>query len=158
MDKPKLRSLDESSNFASSHLVRNNINNAINLEYTRTSKQRDKKDFATTQQVFDKITLKIINKFIVNNIFTKLGECISTGKEAVVFNACSPDSALNYAVKIYKTMVMDFKDREEYISGEYRFRHKGKNKRTNPHKLIRDWAEKEFRDYKRLQAAGINWP
>lgn len=45
---------------------------------------------------------------------------------------------------------MAFKDREEYISGEFRFRDKGKSKRTNPHKLIAAWAEKEIRNLKRI--------
>lgn len=158
MDKPKFSPTDESGDYSSTHISQGSLKRAIDMEYTKTSKQRDKKDLATIQQVFDKVTLKTINKFIVNKIFTKLEDCISTGKEAVVFNASDPSGEVNYAVKVYKTMVMDFKDREEYISGEYRFRHKGKNKRTNPHKLVRDWAEKEFRNYKRLQAAGINSP
>lgn len=158
MDNDKFDDRDESSQYSSTHLVRNKLKSAISMEYSKVSKNRDKKDFATTQQVFDKKTLKIINKFIVNNIFTKLEDCISTGKEAVVFNASDPSGEISYAVKVYKTMVMDFKDREEYISGEYRFRHKGKGTRTNPHKLIRDWAEKEFRNYKRLQTAGLNCP
>lgn len=158
MEKPKLDHHDDASEYSATHVIQNSLRKSIGLEYTKRTKQRDKKDLSTTQQVFDRKTLSILNKFVVNNIFTQLDECISTGKEAVVFNATNPTGERNYAVKVYKTMVMDFKDREEYISGEYRFRHKGKNKRTNPHKLIRDWAEKEFRNYKRLTTAGINCP
>ena len=56
-------------------------------------------------------------------------------------------------------MTMVFKDREEYISGEYRFKDKSKNKRTNAHKLIAAWAEKEIRNLKRIaKVKGIRVP
>ena len=55
-------------------------------------------------------------------------------------------------------MVLAFKDREEYITGEYWFRDWGKNQRTNPHKLIKVWAEKEYRNLKRLEKQGIKCP
>lgn len=101
--------------------------------------------------MFDKITLDTLNKFYTNEILTKIeSEVVSTGKEANVYISYSPDKTKKYAVKIYKTMVMAFKDREEYITGEYRFRDRGKNQRTNPHKLIKVWAEKEYRNLKRL--------
>ena len=31
-------------------------------------------------------------------------------------------SAKEYAVKIFKTSILVFKDRDKYVSGEYRFR------------------------------------
>ena len=55
-------------------------------------------------------------------------------------------------------MILAFKDREEYISGEFRFRHRNKCTRTNPHKLIKVWAEKEFRNLKRLEQVGLRVP
>lgn len=48
-------------------------------------------------------------------------------------------------------MMMTFKDREDYIKGEYRFRQREKFVKSNPHKMIKIWAEKEFRNLKRLQ-------
>ena len=62
---------------------------------------------------------------------------------------------------------MVFRDREEYIDGEFRFR-KGKefsnfltnlgHCRTNPRKLIKLWAEKEFRNLKRMKDKGLPCP
>ncbi len=60
------------------------------------------------------------------------------------------------AIKIYNTSILVFKDRDRYVSGEYRFRH-GYCK-SNPRKMVKLWAEKEMRNLKRLEAAGIPCP
>jgi RIO kinase 1 len=46
------------------------------------------------------------------------------------------------AIKIYKTSILVFKDRDRYVSGEFLFRH-GYNK-SNPRKMVKVWAEKEM--------------
>jgi len=56
------------------------------------------------------------------------------------------------AVKIYKTSILSFKDRDRYVTGDYRFR-RGYSK--NPRKMVTLWAEKEFRNLNRIWAAGI---
>ena len=61
-----------------------------------------------------------------------------------------------YAIKIYKTSILVFKDRDKYVSGEHRWR-KGYCK-SNPRKMVKVWAEKEMRNYRRIHAAGINTP
>ncbi|CAD6905940.1 unnamed protein product [Tilletia controversa] len=61
-----------------------------------------------------------------------------------------------YALKIYKTSILVFKDRDRYVSGEFRFRHG--YSRHNPRKMVRLWAEKEARNLKRLVSAGIRAP
>jgi serine/threonine-protein kinase RIO1 len=48
------------------------------------------------------------------------------------------------AIKIYRVETMVFRDRGDYITGERRFR-KG-NCTSNPRKMIKLWAEKEFRN------------
>ncbi len=63
---------------------------------------------------------------------------------------------IEYAVKIFKTSILVFKDRDKYVSGEFRFRN-GYCK-SNPRKMVRTWAEKEMRNLKRLQSAGIPSP
>jgi RIO kinase 1 len=72
-----------------------------------------------------------------------------------VYHALAPDGA-HLALKIYKTSILVFKDRDKYVAGEYRFR-RGYN-RHNPRKMVRVWAEKEMRNLKRLGAAGIPAP
>jgi len=61
-----------------------------------------------------------------------------------------------FAVKIYKTSILVFRDRDKYVSGEHRWR-KGYCK-SNPRKMVKTWAEKELRNYRRIYAAGIRTP
>lgn len=61
------------------------------------------------------------------------------------------------ALKVYKTSILTFRDRDRYISGEHRFMRSGYS-RHNPRKMVRMWAEKEMRNLKRLRAAGIASP
>lgn len=72
-----------------------------------------------------------------------------------MYHALTPESA-HLALKIYKTSILVFKDRDRYVTGEYRFR-RGYSRR-NPRKMVRLWAEKEMRNLKRLVAAGIPCP
>ena len=58
-----------------------------------------------------------------------------------------------YAIKIYKTSILVFKDRERYVDGEFRFRNS--RSQHNPRKMIKIWAEKEFRNLKRIYQAGV---
>jgi len=60
-------------------------------------------------------------------------------------------------VKIYKTTKVEFRDREKYIEGEWRFRYYEVVK-NNPRKMIKIWAEKELRNLKRLKTHGILCP
>ena len=75
--------------------------------------------------------------------------------QANVYHARNPEMR-HLAVKIYKTSILVFKDRDKYVTGEYRFR-RGYS-RKNPRKMVRLWAEKEMRNLKRLIAAGIRCP
>jgi RIO kinase 1 len=72
-----------------------------------------------------------------------------------VYHALTPNST-HLALKIYKTSILIFKDRDKYVTGEYRFR-RGYS-RHNPRKMVRLWAEKEMRNLKRLLNAGIRCP
>ncbi len=48
---PKIKVLgkEDGSGYKASHLIKNNIKRAIDISYSKYSKQRDKKDFATVQ-------------------------------------------------------------------------------------------------------------
>lgn len=72
--------------------------------------------------VFDRLTIKALNALYLNHVIEPISRCLSTGKEANVYHSISKNTEFDLAVKIYKTMVSGFKDREEYISGEFRFR------------------------------------
>jgi RIO kinase 1 len=134
---------------------------------TRKENNRDKSDRATTEQVLDPKTRMLLLQMINRNIVSEINGCISTGKEANVYHAVTfpepsednpdPDSKpLHRAIKIYKTSILIFKDREKYISGDYRFQ-QGYQKSSN-RAMVRLWAEKELRNLKRLHAAGIPCP
>ncbi|KAF7346376.1 Serine/threonine-protein kinase RIO1 [Mycena sanguinolenta] len=112
-------------------------------------------DRATTEQVLDPRTRTILLKMVGRGVIDEVNGCVSTGKEANVYHALTPDK-VHIALKIYKTSILVFKDRDKYVSGEHRFR-RGYS-RHNPRKMVRLWAEKEMRNLKRLRAAGLRAP
>ncbi|KAI0632149.1 RIO1 family-domain-containing protein [Trametes polyzona] len=120
-----------------------------------TANMKDKSDRATSEQVLDPRTRIILFKMIGRGLIYEVNGCVSTGKEANVYHALTPERK-HLALKIYKTSILVFKDRDRYVSGEFRFR-RGYS-RHNPRKMVRVWAEKEMRNLKRLRAAGIRCP
>ncbi|KAK9476276.1 RIO1 family-domain-containing protein [Lipomyces japonicus] len=119
------------------------------------NKLTDKSDRATIEQVLDPRTCKVLAKFINKGELDEINGCISTGKEANVYHAITQDKQ-HRAIKIYKTSILVFKDRDRYVTGEYRFRHG--YSRHNPRKMVKLWAEKEMRNLNRLFQAGIPSP
>uniref|UniRef100_A0AAY3ZV58 Serine/threonine-protein kinase RIO1 n=1 Tax=Denticeps clupeoides TaxID=299321 RepID=A0AAY3ZV58_9TELE len=120
-----------------------------------TYRVKDKSDRATVEQVLDPRTRMILFKMLSRGVISEINGCISTGKEANVYHATTGKGE-SRAIKIYKTSILLFKDRDKYVSGEFRFRHgycKG-----NPRKMVRTWAEKEMRNLIRLQTAEIPSP
>ena len=116
---------------------------------------KDKADRATVEQVLDPRTRMILFKILNKGVICEINGCISTGKEANVYHATSADGDQR-AVKVYKTSILTFKDRDRYVTGEYRFRH-GYCKH-NPRKMVKTWAEKEMRNLTRMHQAGIPCP
>ncbi|KJE94555.1 Atypical/RIO/RIO1 protein kinase, variant 2 [Capsaspora owczarzaki ATCC 30864] len=115
----------------------------------------DKADRATTEQVLDPRTRMILFKLVSKNIVKQINGCISTGKEANVYHAVNDDGE-EMAIKVYKTSILVFKDRDKYVTGEFRFR-RGYAKH-NPRKMVKVWAEKEVRNLTRLHMAKIPCP
>ncbi len=105
--------------------------------------------------VMDDRTRLILYKFIKKGVIEEVSGCISTGKEANVYHATDAQDK-EYVVKIYKTSILVFKDRDRYVAGEYRFRHG--YSRHNPRKMVTMWAEKEFRNLSRIKNCGIPTP
>ncbi|KZC14712.1 Serine/threonine-protein kinase RIO1 [Dufourea novaeangliae] len=130
------------------------IENDKRIEKDRL-RTKDKHDRATVEQVLDPRTRMILFKLLNQGIIAEINGCISTGKEANVYHAISK-TGIEFAIKIYKTSILQFKDRDKYVTGEFRFRHG--YCRHNPRKMVRTWAEKEFRNLIRLQQGGVNAP
>ncbi|KNA20895.1 hypothetical protein SOVF_048200 [Spinacia oleracea] len=118
-------------------------------------KNTEKADRATVEQAIDPRTRMVLFKMLNRGVFNDINGCISTGKEANVYHATKSDGN-ELAIKVYKTSVLVFKDRDRYVQGDYRFRH-GYCKH-NPRKMVKTWAEKEMRNLIRLKAAGLRCP
>lgn len=116
----------------------------------------DKANRATQDQVLDPKTKMILLKMINKGTFDELKACLSTGKEANVYRAVVEEPYQQYAVKVYKTAILAFKDRERYVVGEHRFRFG--YSRSNPRKMVKLWAEKETRNLKRIWRTDIPVP
>lgn len=119
------------------------------------TKTTEKADRATVEQAIDPRTRMVLFKMLNRGVFHDINGCISTGKEANVYHATKADGQ-ELAIKVYKTSVLVFKDRDRYVQGDYRFRY-GYCKH-NPRKMVKTWAEKEMRNLMRLRAAGIRCP
>lgn len=125
----------------------------------------DKSDRATSEQVLDPRTRMILLQMINRNVVSEVNGCLSTGKEANVYHALSISqeegseaaaAPVHRAIKVYKTSILVFKDRDKYVTGEYRFR-QGYSK-SNNRAMVKVWAEKEMRNLKRIYASGIPCP
>lgn len=126
----------------------------MNAHKTRKIRKKDKKDRATTEMVLDHRTKTILYGMLSKGLIDNIYGCISTGKEANVYYA-TDESGNEYALKIYKTSILSFKDRARYVRGEHRF-DKGYSK--NPRKMVQLWAEKEFRNLHRIYNSFIPSP
>nr|XP_012221732.1 PREDICTED: serine/threonine-protein kinase rio1 [Linepithema humile] len=137
-----------------SHVV-----NTLNENDKRVDKNRirlkDRSDNATIENVLDMKIIKKLHKLFEKGVLAEINGCISTGKEANVYYAKSKNND-EIAIKIYRTSIMQFKKREKYIRGEYRFDHV--HSLRNPRKMVQVWVEKEFYNLKRLQQGGVRAP
>lgn len=148
--------LKERDTVNSSHAVANSITRSEKVS-DKQSKHTGRDDRATSEQVMDPRTRLILFKLLNSGFMSRIDGCLSTGKEANVYYAAGKEGeGMEYAVKIFKTSILVFKDRDKYISGEHRYRHG--YCRSNPRKMVKMWAEKEMRNLRRVHAAGIPCP
>ncbi|KAJ5564371.1 hypothetical protein N7513_000613 [Penicillium frequentans] len=121
----------------------------------------DRADRATSEQVLDPRTRMLLLQMINRGLVSEIHGCLSTGKEANVYGAISlPDDEnappQHRAIKVYKTSILVFKDRDKYVTGEFRFR-QGYSK-SNNRAMVKLWAEKEMRNLRRIYSSGIPCP
>ncbi|KAI9799989.1 MAG: protein kinase rio1 [Piccolia ochrophora] len=156
-------SLDDNISSLARHAAKLKLTPSLHNDRAHTEK--DKSDRATSEQVLDPRTRMILLQMINRGVVSEVNGVISTGKEANVYHAMATHPGggdeqdlctTQRAIKVYKTSILVFKDRDRYVSGEYRFR-QGYNKGNN-RKMVKVWAEKEMRNLKRLFAAGIPCP
>uniref|UniRef100_A0A0E0LHF6 Serine/threonine-protein kinase RIO1 n=1 Tax=Oryza punctata TaxID=4537 RepID=A0A0E0LHF6_ORYPU len=142
-------------NVGMSNSVTTAIRDSIRETAIGKTRNTEKADRATVEQAIDPRTRMVLFKMLNRGVFNTINGCISTGKEANVYHASKADGQ-ELAIKVYKTSVLVFKDRDRYVQGDYRFRH-GYCKH-NPRKMVKTWAEKEMRNLLRVGAAGIRCP
>ena len=163
-------------------ILNNHVYNSIN-EYFKKQGKADGRGISgrnpienrkTKQGAFDARTkrgiLKLINRGVIDNV----NHVIRVGKEGVVCAAFGYGMTDNndiiangingnerqkqhLAVKLFFTTLSDFKNRAEYVDGDPRYR----NSHFSDQKYsasLKIWAEKEFRNYKRIENVGINCP
>ncbi|KAG8100663.1 hypothetical protein GUJ93_ZPchr0013g36600 [Zizania palustris] len=142
-------------NVGMSNSVTTAIRGSIRDTAIGKTRNTERADRATVEQAIDPRTRMVLFKMLNRGVFNNINGCISTGKEANVYHATKTDGQ-ELAIKVYKTSVLVFKDRDRYVQGDYRFRH-GYCKH-NPRKMVKTWAEKEMRNLLRVGAAGIRCP
>ena len=122
-------------------------------------KRKGKADNSTYASVLDPKTRVLLLKLVNRGFLDEIDGVISSGKEAHIYHASSSDeqhATPHVAVKIYKTTMNEFKNRQQYVEGDPRF--KGRYKKQNPRKVIKLWAEKEYLNLMRMHSRGINCP
>ncbi|KKK12565.1 hypothetical protein P175DRAFT_0503186 [Aspergillus ochraceoroseus IBT 24754] len=155
-------SVDDEIKSLTRHANKIKLDNMQSGLAVRGERGADKADRATSEQVLDPRTRMILLQMINRNIVSEIHGCLSTGKEANVYHAMlfpedDLDAApIHRAIKVYKTSILVFKDRDKYVTGEFRFR-QGYSK-SNNRAMVKLWAEKEMRNLRRIYTAGIPCP
>uniref|UniRef100_A0A8R1HLA7 non-specific serine/threonine protein kinase n=1 Tax=Caenorhabditis japonica TaxID=281687 RepID=A0A8R1HLA7_CAEJA len=105
-------------NAARNRLTMDVERHADTSEDRKRKRVKDRADRATVEQVLDPRTRLVLFRLLQRGTLLNIDGCISTGKEANVYHATGVENDL--AVKIYKTSILTFKDRERYVTGEFR--------------------------------------
>ncbi|XP_065340350.1 serine/threonine-protein kinase RIO3 [Cloeon dipterum] len=145
-----------------SNQVFNSLKRHSKIDQGRRSKMHDKSELSTSEQAVDPQTRIMLHKWFDNGLLEGVRGIISTGKEAVILHAeggkkeDGTQLPKNCAVKVFKTTMNEFKERDKYIRNDYRFR--DKFTKQNCRKMIELWAEKELRNLIRMKNAGLRCP
>ena len=143
-----------------SQSVKNDVKNAQRAAHKAANIGLCQDTRATTEQVLDPRTRLILFKLLATKCFCETrglpldgqgGERLlrlvrrwTTGHRGDKRRSHNSP----FAVKVYKTSILVFRDRRRYVDGEHRFE-KGYTSGKNPRKMVQLWAEKELRNYKR---------
>ncbi|XP_059485906.1 serine/threonine-protein kinase RIO3 [Neocloeon triangulifer] len=145
-----------------SNQVFNSLKRHSKVEQGRRARLHDKSELATSEQAVDPRTRIVLHKWIDAGLLENVGGILSTGKEAVILHAeggkkeDGTELPKYCAIKIFKTTLNEFKDRDKYIRDDHRF--KDKFTKQNNRKMIELWAEKELRNLIRMRNAGVKCP
>jgi RIO kinase 3 len=152
---------DERSYYRLSNPVYNSLKLHAKTEQHRAERLHEKKEHSTHEQALDEKTRLMLFKLVDSGMLEEINGCVSTGKEACVYHApggTAEDRVVppEVAIKVFKTTLNEFKNRDKYIKDDYRF--KQRFRKQNPRKVIHMWAEKEMHNLKRLHEGGVPCP
>ncbi len=123
----------------------------------RKRPEREEKQFKyrlkITDEVLDDFSTMVLVRFINAKFIKSVDYPVSTGKEAVLFRATTPEGT-SVAIKIFKNETSAFQHMVKYIEGDPRFRHVKHNKRN----IVKEWASKEFKNLRAAYDAGLPVP
>jgi len=95
-----------------------------------------------------------IYRLMNHGVIAKLQHPVKQGKESLVLHALAPDGR-EVAVKVHTSRVFREHERKQYLFGDWRLRHA---KRHITQRTEAIGAEKEFRNLRRLEKAGVPAP
>jgi len=110
-------------------------------------------DRKTQDEVFDRATLKNLEKLISDRVIDIVDFPISTGKEGNIFRAITPDKKY-LAIKIYRISTATFKRLSDYIIGDPRFKSFHNSKRD----IVYAWTKKEYKNLSILKKINVTAP
>lgn len=149
--------------------ISNKVFNELRIHSNQMAKKNHQmsldrqENIKTSEMGLDQKTRLLLYKFINTTLLLdNIDGIISKGKEAVLLhgegnmeNTFYPKITKEVAVKIFSTTLNEFKQRDQYIKDDFRF--KG-NLKQNNRNIINLWCEKEFHNLNRLSKAGILCP
>ncbi|RWS29775.1 serine/threonine-protein kinase RIO3-like protein [Leptotrombidium deliense] len=145
--------------------LNNNVYNALKVhsvsEGKRAARLHEKKEKSSAEHVMDETTRLLLYKLLNRGLLEEINGIVSTGKEANVYHGIGGDpekqiTTGEVAIKVYKTTLSEFKNRDPYIKDDFRF--KDRFSKQNPRKVIHLWAEKEMTNLNRIRRQGILCP
>jgi RIO kinase 1 len=119
---------------------------------TLKRKRESYKELKIVHGVFDEHTLMTLYRLLSKNDISVVS-MFEEGKEAVILSGITEQKEW-VAIKVYRVEACDFKKMWVYLAGDPRF--KNISKRTL--KVVRIWCQREFKNMKIAQKAGVNCP
>ncbi|MFQ6075790.1 MAG: serine protein kinase RIO [Candidatus Bathyarchaeia archaeon] len=111
-------------------------------------------DSAVMEEVFDRSTLMTIYDLLNRGVIKRIHGVVKAGKESRVYRGVDSEER-DLAIKIYLVASAEFRrGMLPYIVGDPRFKRVKRDSRS----LVYAWAQKEFKNLKRAEEAGVRVP
>ncbi|MEW6721897.1 MAG: serine protein kinase RIO [Candidatus Micrarchaeota archaeon] len=112
-----------------------------------------KERFKIESEVFDRSALLDLSRLIKKGILQTVDYPVSTGKEANVFRATTPEGSF-VAVKIYKIETAPFFRKDVYLEADPRF----SRIKYSDKEVVKAFARKEYKNLEICEKAGVHAP